>query len=81
LENGAPFESRASLIEKCRASNSLERDLIEMDIINAPEVLKQLKRRLSERKIHTLIWNSLIIVNPYKTIPESYGDKALQAYY
>lgn len=40
-----------------------------MDIINAPEVLRQLKRRLSEKKVHTLIWNSLIIVNPYKLVP------------
>ena len=52
-----------------------------MDIINAPEVLRQLKRRLAERRIHTLIWNSLIIVNPYRLIPESYGDKVLNAYY
>lgn len=52
-----------------------------MDIINAPEVLKQLKRRLAERKIHTLIWKSLIIVNPFKQIPEQYGEKVLSNYY
>jgi hypothetical protein len=47
LEIGSPFECRANQIEKCRESNSLERDLIDMDIINAPEILRQLKRRLS----------------------------------
>jgi myosin-5 len=47
----------------------MERDLIEMDIINAPEVLLQLKRRLAEQKIHTCLWNSLIIVNPFKAMP------------
>jgi myosin heavy subunit len=44
-----------------------------MDIINAAEVLRQLKRRLAEKKIHTLIWNSLIIVNPFKLIADQYG--------
>jgi hypothetical protein len=47
LDNGASFEAKANQLEKCRDSNSLERDLIEMDIINAPEVLIQLKRRLA----------------------------------
>lgn len=35
-DNGASFEVKANQIERCRESNSIERDLIEMDIINAP---------------------------------------------
>lgn len=52
-----------------------------MDIINAPEVLMQLKRRLGDQKIHTCLWNSLIIVNPFKLIPEQYSDKCLSSYF
>lgn len=52
-----------------------------MDIINAPEVLMQLKRRLAEQKIHTCLWNSLIIVNPFKLIPDQYSDKCLSTYF
>lgn len=44
-----------------------------MDVINAPEVLLQLKRRLLESKIHTCLWNSLIITNPFKLIPDQYS--------
>ncbi len=35
-EHGVSFEVKAHQLEKCRDSNSMERDLIEMDIINAP---------------------------------------------
>jgi myosin heavy subunit len=72
-ENGSTFEAKAHQLERCRDSNSIERDLIEMDIINAPEVLMQLKRKLAEQKIHTCLWNSLIIVNPFKLIPDQYS--------
>lgn len=52
-----------------------------MDLINAPEVLMQLKRGLAEKKIHTYLWNSLIIVNPFELIPEQYSDKCLSSYF
>ena len=52
-----------------------------MDIINAPEVLMQLKRRLADYKIHTCLWNSLIIVNPFKLIPDQYSEKSLASYF
>lgn len=44
-------------------------------------MLRQLKHRLADRKIHTLMWKSLIIVNPFKQIFEQYGEKVLTSYY
>lgn len=81
LDNGTEFKTKASLLEKIRESNSMERDLIEMDTINGPEVLLMLKRRLLDRKIHTCLWDSLIIVNPFRLIPEQYSEKMLLHYF
>lgn len=68
-------------MEKYGEPSHLEKDLINLHIINAAEVLNQLKRKLEEQKIHTYLWNSLIIVNPFKVIPHLYQAGTKQHYY
>lgn len=44
-----------------------------MEIINGAEVLYQIKKRFEEKKIHTYLWNSLIIVNPFELVAKNYS--------
>ena len=44
-------------------------DLMQIDIINEPEILQLLTGRFQERKIYTYVENTLIAVNPFTPIP------------
>lgn len=44
-------------------------DLMQIDIINEPEILQLLTGRFHERKIYTYVENTLIAVNPFTPIP------------
>lgn len=65
-------------LEKRRHSNSIEKDLISLEVINPAEILKQLKRRFEDKKIHTYMWNSLIIINPFVQIDDMYDEKVMK---
>ena len=54
--------------------------MIELDIINGSEVLNQLKKKLALKRIHTYLWNSLIIVNPFEFVPGQYDEEVLTHY-
>ena len=43
-------------------------------------MLSQLNRKLTDKRIHTYLWNSLIIVNPFKLIPSLYEEKTMNFY-
>ena len=43
--------------------------MVEMPILNEPEILHNLKLRYSQQKIYTRIGPTLIIINPYEEIP------------
>ena len=67
-------------LDKRRHSNSIEKDLIALEIINPAEILIQLKRRFEDKKIHTYMWNSLIIINPFVRIQGMYDEKVMKSY-
>lgn len=52
--------------------------MIDLETINAAEILVQIKRRFEDRKIHTYMWNSLIIVNPFTRIEGMYDEKTMR---
>ncbi len=43
-------------------------------------MLNQLKRKLALKKIHTYLWNSLIIVNPFEFVAGQYDEQMLTHY-
>lgn len=80
LENGTTHETKAINLEKRRHSSRIERDLIDLEVINPAEILVQLRRRLEDEKIHIYLWNSLIIVNPFFPIEGMYEKKMMDYY-
>jgi len=52
-------------------------DMIQMQILNEPELLNNLKLRYSQSQIFTYIGPSLLIMNPYCDIPELLSEAKL----
>ena len=50
-------------------------DMCNMNILNEPEILTNLKGRYRLNKIYTKIGPTLIAINPYKVIDSLYGDE------
>jgi myosin heavy subunit len=38
---------------------------MDLDVINEPEVLENVRRRFEKRKIHSFVESTLLVVNPY----------------
>lgn len=51
--------------------------MVHMQILNEPEILNNLKLRYSQSQIFTYIGPSLLIMNPYRHIPELLSDNRL----
>ena len=51
--------------------------MVNMEILNEPEILNNLKLRYSQNQIFTYIGPSLLIMNPYRHIPELLSDNRL----
>lgn len=52
-------------------------DMCEMDILNEPEVLNNIVQRYKSDKIFTYIGPTLIIVNPYRWLPQYFSDEVM----
>lgn len=52
-------------------------DMCEMDILNEPEVLYNLVQRYKKDQIFTFIGPTLIVINPYKILPQYFGNETL----
>ena len=52
-------------------------DMVHMQILNEPEILNNLKLRYSQSQIFTYIGPSLLIMNPYRHIPELLSENKL----
>lgn len=50
-----------------------------MDVLNEPEILSNIKRRYAQDKIFTKIGPTLIVVNPYKVIDSLFNQQVLLA--
>ncbi len=48
-------------------------DMCDMDVLNEPEILNNLVERYKKDKIFTFIGPTLIVVNPYRVIPEYFS--------
>ena len=49
-------------------------DMCNMDILNEPEILSNLVQRYKSDQIFTLIGPTLIIVNPYRVLPQYFSQ-------
>lgn len=49
--------------------------MCDMDILNEPEILSNLVQRYKKNKIFTFIGPTLIVVNPYRVIPEYFSNE------
>ncbi len=52
-------------------------DMCNMDILNEPEVLNNLIQRYKSDKIFTFIGPTLVVVNPYRVIPEYFSNDVM----
>lgn len=55
----------------------LHADMCEMNVLNEPEILRNLIERYRKDEIFTYIGPTLIVVNPYKLIDRHFNAKAL----
>jgi myosin heavy subunit len=49
-----------------------------MDVLNEPEILNNLKRRYKQDRIFTKIGPTLIVINPYKVIQPLFNHQVLR---
>lgn len=74
LEDGTYAQAKKNLVfQRNPYNNSFDperQDLMDMDVLNEPEILRTLKYRLENKRIYTFVENTLIVVNPYQPIPE-----------
>jgi len=54
--------------------------MVDLPILNKPEILNNIKLRYSRDDIFTLIGPTLIVINPYKTVPRLFSPEALQEF-
>lgn len=60
---------------ECSHTQKEYEDMCNMDVLNEPEILNNLRRRYKEDKIFTKIGPTLIVVNPYKIIEPLFNHK------
>ncbi|KAL4449786.1 hypothetical protein ABPG74_008159 [Tetrahymena malaccensis] len=53
-------------------------DMVEMALLNQPEILKNVQTRYKQDKIFTLIGPTLIVMNPYKQISNLFDEQVMQ---
>ncbi len=53
--------------------------MCEMDVLNEPEVLYNVLKRYQKNNIFTFIGPTLIVVNPYQYLEETFNDKAINS--
>ena len=54
--------------------------MVNMDILNEPELLSNLKTRFNQNKIYTYVGPTLLAVNPFKAIDMLYHNDTLKSY-
>ncbi len=59
------------------SKGELHADMCEMNVLNEPEILRNLIERYRKDDIFTYIGPTLIVVNPYKLIERHFNNKAL----
>lgn len=52
-------------------------DMCNMDILNEPEVLNNLIQRYKNDKIFTFIGPTLVVVNPYRVLPQYFSNEEM----
>ena len=55
-------------------------DLVNLACFNEPELLNNLKLRYKKDCIFTYIGPTLLIINPYKTLPMDFSEESIQKY-
>lgn len=70
------------LLEKNEANDNKEgyEDLVQMSVLNEPEILHNLGIRFRQDIIFTSIGPTLLIINPYKDIPNLFNEEAIKSF-
>ncbi len=63
-------------IEECYDNE----DLVNISVLNEPELLSNLKMRFVKEKIFTYVGHTLIIINPYKEIAQLFNEEVTLTY-
>ena len=54
--------------------------MVKMDVLNEPEIYNNLLSRYNNDNIYTYISQTLIMINPYKSIHKIYSENIFQEY-
>lgn len=57
--------------------NRTYEDMVEMNVLNQSEILKNIRNRYSQDEIFTLIGPTLIVMNPYKHINNMFDESVM----
>lgn len=73
--------SKADLKSDSESSDDLVDDLINLNILNEPEILRCLLARYANDQIYTYTGPILIAVNPFKHVPHLYSRDMIELYF
>lgn len=79
--NGEKMEIKMTdLFEKAKRDQHLEQDLVNLTILNEPEILWCLAKRFEDDDIYTYIGPTLLVINPFMLIQKLYEPSNLYLY-
>jgi myosin heavy subunit len=72
--SGKQVDVESNALLECSLEGSQNyNDMVDMPVLNEPELLTNLMIRLKEKQIFTFVGFSLIVVNPYCTIESNFS--------
>ncbi|KRX01847.1 P-loop containing nucleoside triphosphate hydrolase [Pseudocohnilembus persalinus] len=73
------YEVSLDKVYECNKNEEITyEDMVDMEILNEPEILQNIKKHYKKDKIFTKIGPTLIVMNPYKYIPELFNDEIFE---
>ncbi|EGR30103.1 myosin head, putative, partial [Ichthyophthirius multifiliis] len=79
-DNGKQVEVSTSRLQIRALLKETYQDMVNMDILNEPELLLNLRTRFDDNKIYTYVGPTLLAVNPFKGIEGMYSESNLKSY-
>lgn len=79
IKNPTPEQLKSEVFYETNQETPCEgySDMVQMPVLNEPEILSNLRLRYSKDLIFTYIGPSLLVINPYKSLSEHYSESKL----
>ena len=63
------------------ATQKTKEDMVDLECLNEPELLNNVKTRYNLQQIYTYVGPTLIVCNPFEVIADLYSEETLEQYY